>query len=371
MADEIIVHLVHGTWANGWLKPKSAWFENTSKLACCLRDGLPTNVKINSFYWSGRNCVAAREEAAARLAHQIIQNAANGEKIEHFIVAHSHGGTLAYEALKKLPENCRVKGLICMGTPFVSITPISKEKYWPGVAVIASLIDSLLWTLVLSCFPSVVMNSYGMMILFPIVMLVSIKLLILIAPHGEEAAASKTSIKVPIYLLRATRDEASLSLGLMQTFNWISFAFARRSEIVTINWRLPDTLIGYGIMYVSSLVGGSIVATMVAKLFSVALDDNGKLTLALIYSFGFAGLVYLLGYMSLALSVGHLRVRRWLNTMIEVDAAPPGILCKIKVYNVLGEFEGLRHGLYMSDNVVADLVNILDELIYASRRETP
>jgi ABC-type tungstate transport system substrate-binding protein len=70
--------------------------------------------------------------------------------------------------------------------------------------------------------------------------------------------------------------------------------------------------------------------------------------------------------MALALSVGHLRLRRWLNTMIEVDAAPPGILCRIKVYSLLSESGGLRHGLYMSENVSSDLVVILRELIEPS-----
>ena len=119
-------------------------------------------------------------------------------------------------------------------------------------------------------------------------------------------------------------------------------------------------------MYLSSMVGGAILANTMTKFLNVSLDHDSKLTLALIYSFGFAGLIYLLGYMALALSVGHLRLRHWLNTMIEVDAAPPGILCNIKVYSVLSEFEGLRHGLYMSENVGTDLVNILRELIDSS-----
>jgi hypothetical protein len=359
--------MVHGTWANGWFKSKDAWFEVASPFAKSLLERLPENFELKSVYWSGANSVNARDVGAVKLVDQLRADASKNGDIEQIILAHSHGGTLAYEAIRKGAGTAiddRVKGLICLGTPFVNFAFLPHERYWPGLAAIAGLFDSLLWTVVLTFFPKIIFNTNLLMVMVPIVTLLSIGLLALLVPRGkmDSSGGRGGQTPIPIYLLRATRDEASLSLGLMQTFNWLAAAFANRNEIGNLSYRKPLGIMSFAIVYLCSISGGFLTARWASKLLLINLDYDSFISMGLIYSFGIAGLFYFLGYASLAFSVGYFEIRRWPSTMIEVDAAPPGNFCKMKVYSSLNGFEGLRHGLYMSDEVVNDIAAVLLEL---------
>lgn len=122
------VHLIHGTWAN----PEKAgsrptWFEPGGSLESALRaHGHADDWQRVRFAdvpsWSGSNSFAARSVAVKNLADYFegVLFCPRTTFDRHVVVAHSHGGTVAAEALRHLgPLAAEFSGLLTLGTPFV------------------------------------------------------------------------------------------------------------------------------------------------------------------------------------------------------------------------------------------------------------
>ena len=85
--------LVHGTWAKN-----AGWARDGSSLRIALSQSFRDAATFEIFQWSGRNSFGARARAAKDLRLLLTQGlAANSEPI--VVIAHSHGGNIAYEAL--------------------------------------------------------------------------------------------------------------------------------------------------------------------------------------------------------------------------------------------------------------------------------
>lgn len=114
--------LIHGTFVSesvvqGWTNPNS-------QLSNGIRDALGGT--IASVQWSGKNNRAARLDAAEVVAHRIADNHKKGIKTN--IVAHSHGGNVAYEALKLSKPEHHINQLITLATPIRSDHVLSREE---------------------------------------------------------------------------------------------------------------------------------------------------------------------------------------------------------------------------------------------------
>lgn len=153
----LIVTLVHGTYPLGMVRqavrnagaaldalrgrtrdeaarwPASAahpdsrwWFEAGSVFERDLRRriGGPSDaVVFEHVRWSGRNTFADREMAATRVAAAIEATSARYPDVAHVVVAHSHGGTVAAQALGRRPyaDGLRVSSFVTLATPFVRV----------------------------------------------------------------------------------------------------------------------------------------------------------------------------------------------------------------------------------------------------------
>jgi hypothetical protein len=110
--------MVNGTWARN-----APWIQANSKISQHLRDRLPGEVCICPCPWPGNNRHGARLEAAQQLQERIKnirdKYADQGEEIDHFVVAHSHGGNVALLACKDPEVERALTGVICMATPFL------------------------------------------------------------------------------------------------------------------------------------------------------------------------------------------------------------------------------------------------------------
>ncbi len=105
--------LVHGTFARG-----AAWTLDSSPLCRALKERFGENLLFSRFVWSGQNSFRARDEATARLRQFITER--NAAPVGHrFIVAHSHGGNIAFEALSGPHAAGEIDGLVCLSTPFL------------------------------------------------------------------------------------------------------------------------------------------------------------------------------------------------------------------------------------------------------------
>lgn len=104
--------LVHGTWARD-----APWTGEASRLRTALAEHCPQPVSFYVFAWSGRNSFRDREAAVSALQH-VLRERADACHDPILIVAHSHGGNIAFEALRSdsnLSHRCR---LVCLSTPF-------------------------------------------------------------------------------------------------------------------------------------------------------------------------------------------------------------------------------------------------------------
>jgi hypothetical protein len=82
-----------------------------------------------------------------------------------------------------------------------------------------------------------------------------------------------------------------------------------------------------------------------------------------VYCPAVAGFVYFFGYALLAIVTGHRKIQTWLTTSIEVEAAPPGIFCDLKIYSSLNApAKAFRHSLYDRDDVIKDIGDIVSKL---------
>lgn len=117
MEREIVVTLIHGTFARG-----AAWTERDAPWATALRDRFGGALLMQRFLWSGANSHKARRDAAWRLAKLVEETAAGYPKARHYVVAHSHGGNVALYGLRNLAYSKRgrfVSGVVCIGVPFL------------------------------------------------------------------------------------------------------------------------------------------------------------------------------------------------------------------------------------------------------------
>lgn len=374
-AGKIRVHLVHGTWANGSGKSRAAWFERGSDTYKRLQEHLPANAAIESFAWSGRNTIAARAEAAESFCRYLENSAAQHPECDHVVIAHSHGGTVAEEALSKISakssQPVRIRGLICLATPFVYLVKPSQTQFETGLLGLAALLNALLWSALFALYPSIptMFPPIGLGIAAGVTVLLPLSFAAVFAHlHHRRLPSPVLREKppdIPIFLLRATRDEATLALGVMQAFRWLSSAFA---ELIDVPYkgpiRKPIFWIGYGAVYSCCLAGGILAARIVES--QLAMTWPGELLGAIglfVFAPAVAGAVYFAGYALLAMAVGHTRISAWPTTAVEVDAAPPEVFCQLKVYTKLtNPPENLRHSLYEHEDVVRDVGMIVSRL---------
>lgn len=204
-ADDVVVHLVHGTFESD-----ARWTRSDSPISQRIRARNPS-VKLSRFHWSGANTARGRARAAADLAEQIRESGSS----HHYIVAHSHGGNIVRELSQKFPGLAhKIEGVCLLSTPFIH----RKEIVRTGRAFIYSHIFGLIVAaqipLYLAFSP---FNLYGVSI-FIVSSLVMTLIEVYVARHvqpkmTDELATEKTAVAVrDVQILHAIGDEADTAL---------------------------------------------------------------------------------------------------------------------------------------------------------------
>lgn len=86
------------------------------------------NVSFEQFLWSGGNHHAARLAAGGELRRFLDFIRDRDPKARHIVIAHSHGGNVAYYALRKDDHSVPISGLVCLATPFLDATRRDLDK---------------------------------------------------------------------------------------------------------------------------------------------------------------------------------------------------------------------------------------------------
>jgi len=136
-----IVTMVHGTWGRGFFfrtdyssEGRSWWHESLPDRAppffvegSLFRSALESELRKQNivatfrlFQWSGDNSVFHRARAADDLSSLL---ASDPDSANSVVIAHSHGGNLAFRAISKLGSRGARIHLVSLVTPFLRVFP--------------------------------------------------------------------------------------------------------------------------------------------------------------------------------------------------------------------------------------------------------
>jgi hypothetical protein len=206
----IVVHLVHGTWAEKapWTQPGSRF---RTRLESELRElGIQTKVEFAAPQWGGQNRHSVRMAGAEKLRNDVREIAVEGTC--HVLIGHSHGGLVCVLACKDGEGSIasQVDGVVCLSTPFLVFRPAPYSQWMYRGCWVAW------WMLVLFGSRLVVDDFWKSLLLSLPVMLAFAAFRRWAVRHGygdPEAISVPSSLPVPTLLIRCPGDEASGILG--------------------------------------------------------------------------------------------------------------------------------------------------------------
>lgn len=149
----IRLHVVHGTWAKGLRGTKRVWSEPGNTAYERLQTKLPASSQLESFTWSGSNSMAARTKAATDLKQHLRQSLREHPKDCHIVLAHSHGGAVANQAVTCSDLDGSIRGLICLATPFAYLVSPSLGRLQTGILALTTVLYAIYWTVLLAWTP--------------------------------------------------------------------------------------------------------------------------------------------------------------------------------------------------------------------------
>jgi hypothetical protein len=341
-----------------------AWFEDGSSVRCEIEQFTSVRFETEVFRWSGRNSFRRREQAALEFRTHLQRERARRPEARHIVLAHSHGGTVAAQALTAAyfsdTDPPPVDGLICLATPFAF--PILATRYQRKLIAYSagSFLAALLLAALLSFIDLTVVPGF-LLLASSVVLTSKIAEAINRLPRPLELIvrwSMPVRDDIPVYTLRSSRDEASLALGLAQTLHAVvsrlsteaqqlspstSRLFSRTTMLAVI----PFVSIGAGLTL--ALPGSS----------SLTLAQRGMIGFA--FGNGVAGLAYLVAFACLAGTAGFLPLKIWAMTMPEIDSSPPNTQCTARSYSDLDpDACRTRHGIYEDEKVVADIAHLIE-----------
>ena len=115
------ITLIHGTFAKN-----APWTLEGSQLRSTVGQAAGPRAVFFAFPWSGRNTDKARTSASDELASHLQWVSLNYPDVRQILVAHSHGGNVAVQALKKAASRglrTNQISVVTLNTPFIHAIP--------------------------------------------------------------------------------------------------------------------------------------------------------------------------------------------------------------------------------------------------------
>ena len=220
MAPDLVVTLVHGTWARG-----ADWIMTSSPLRAAICKTAHGPVKFEPFLWSGWNTVTSRRKAVTRLISQLRALQTRWPHARHFVIGHSHGGNIAFQAMRERSVAELIVGVACLSTPFLCVSPreigpVGRIALWwfPVVVVLFCIVP------VIKLLPAAIESTVG-----GIALIMAVGFAFWIHPRVIRfAAAVADALQYPhvppskVLIVRTFGDEASAVLGAAHLISWIA-----------------------------------------------------------------------------------------------------------------------------------------------------
>ena len=131
----LTVIAVHGTFVR-----RAKWFDVGSPLREALGTLAGDSLRALELKWGGSNSYAARQRAAHALRDLILRDVPSDRRA--FVIAHSHGGNVAFLAASDREVARRVAGIVTVSTPFLNTGPRLMDSVGRliGMSVLAAAI---------------------------------------------------------------------------------------------------------------------------------------------------------------------------------------------------------------------------------------
>lgn len=359
-AKPVIVHLVHGTWPRGPFRKSSRpgkpeWFEEGSPFREEVASLAHGRFEFRFFPWSGANSYRKRLSASEEFNRYLFKSFEEETGSQHVIVAHSHGGTVVAHALaqsSRLLAGKPLRHLVCLATPFTYATHRSRNDQYiflfviyfigvifPVVPLIGLGLNEswwlLAWTAGFCLFSWFQLNRSGN------------------TWNERDHLDGIHEPPVATTLFRGTRDEASLTIGLTQSLNWI------------IGWPTRRFALSPWTPFIGLL---TFTLSMIFAFVYLYIRFGNAAFYLLVLVFGICPLFYFVGNVLVAVATGYFEFRDWLSTQIEVEVSPPWGVCQIRSFNLDNEFHEddllinrkMRHGLYTYPGVQKAIADLID-----------
>jgi hypothetical protein len=219
--DEILVTLVHGTWARGFFSYRRSherWFEPgacfSRQLAAELRDKHGIDATFRRSLWSGANSLEERALAARRLAARLAAQGLQGAGRRRIVIGHSHGGNVALKAIEALEAPSRVE-LISLATPFISLGRRPLSKAYVGLLVATIFLGNFALVEIAERLSGSRLQEGAILAGGAVVLALALGLLFTAFKWREGALRASHSgrSEVPTLCVRGVGDEASLGLA--------------------------------------------------------------------------------------------------------------------------------------------------------------
>lgn len=291
-----IVFLVHGTWPRGIFKlplvfrsRKPLWFEQGSIFRRDLENRLAGRVQFEVLNWSGRNSVRARSKAAAALRERILEAQRTHPHLGQIIVAHSHGGNVALQALAHFPALKGLLGVATMGTPLLQFRERPLDAFEQdslkcfGGVIGFFLTMFALWLLD----PAPGISTLSVIVISLALFLSSLALMWKLVERLKRW--SKSILRgapmpamddlPPVFLLRVQNDEAERALTLAKSFGKISRRLWSMSAtyigLIYLKWCIYRRGL---LVYLTAALSGAWVGV-----FMMIHNDNGSFLPRILY----------------------------------------------------------------------------------------
>jgi len=220
IAPHVVVTLVHGTFAR-----RADWTTESSPLCRTIRKTMHEPVRFERFLWSGWNTVTSRSKAVERLISHLAALQARWPQARHFVVGHSHGGNIAFQAMRDKAVEARIAGVVCLSTPFLwasprNLGPVGRIALWwfPVVMAFVCLVPAV------ELLPLALQSAAG-----PIALIIAVGVGFVFSPWATKFAKTVAgALQYPdvqsrkILIVRSFGDEASAALGAAHMISWIA-----------------------------------------------------------------------------------------------------------------------------------------------------
>jgi hypothetical protein len=228
------------------IRARMPWLGSRSALRRALA-GLSADgpVRVHAFVWSGRNRVADRSRAAARLTRKLRLRLKQHPTARHYVVAHSHGGNVALYAMRDPQVGSRLDGLVCLSTPFLHARRRDVRGQYSTLGWVGLLVAGVTAYAVSRFFPQswssirVAGDSLATWaaITAGLVTVAAAALALWLSRRESDRLATEMSIpaqrSTPVLTIRAPADEASMTLAGAEFLLWfINTLWTRVSEML-------------------------------------------------------------------------------------------------------------------------------------------